>query len=157
MTIHFAAARTANASVLARMLRVPAARRPANDDPQRDLADAVLDRTLRHFARHGLAAAAEAELAEQQAMYARISERRALEAQALQVKALEMKALQVKAAEVKAAEAQAGEADESLQDEEPHEPVCLPSAPGNRIIAMPQKPRPLFGIYGDRLPSRNMW
>lgn len=62
MTIHFAAARTANASVLARALRLPAVRRAANDDPLRDEADAVLAAALRHFAVHGLAAADRAEL-----------------------------------------------------------------------------------------------
>ena len=61
MTIHFAAARTANASVLARALRVPALRRAANDDPVRDHADAALDAALRHFALYGLAAADRAE------------------------------------------------------------------------------------------------
>ena len=61
MTIHFAAARTANASVLARALRVPAMRRAANDDPLRDDADAALAAALRHFALYGLAAADRAE------------------------------------------------------------------------------------------------
>ena len=57
MTIHFAAARTGNASVMARALRVPAIARAAHDDPLRDVADAVLAAALRHFAAHGLAAA----------------------------------------------------------------------------------------------------
>jgi hypothetical protein len=61
MTIHFAAARTGNASVMARALRVPAITRAANDDPLRDEADAVLAAALRHFAAHGLAAADRAE------------------------------------------------------------------------------------------------
>ena len=63
MTIHFAAARTANASVLARALRVPAVRRAANDDPLRDDADAALAAALRHFAANGVAAASKAEIA----------------------------------------------------------------------------------------------
>ena len=63
MTIHFAAARTANASVLARALRVPAVRRAANDDPLRDDDDAALAAALRHFAAHGVAAASKAEIA----------------------------------------------------------------------------------------------
>ena len=61
MTIHFAAARTGNASVMARALRVLAITRAANDDPLRDEADAVLAAALRHFAAHGLAAADRAE------------------------------------------------------------------------------------------------
>ncbi len=34
----------------------------------------------------------------------------------------------------------------------------LPSAPGNRIITMPQQPRGRFGVFGDTMPCRGgMW
>ena len=71
MTIHFAAAQTADGSPVARVLRCPAPVRAANDNrPERGASapdDMMLRAALRHFALHGLGAAraarAEAEAA----------------------------------------------------------------------------------------------
>ena len=62
MSVHFAAARCASRSPVARALARRAVRRAANDNPGGALdADArVLHAALRHFADHGLRAAEEA-------------------------------------------------------------------------------------------------
>jgi protein-tyrosine-phosphatase len=67
MTIHFAAARSAARSPVARALAKRAVRRAANDNPGgAHAADPILHAALRHFGEHGLNAATEAAaLAEQ--------------------------------------------------------------------------------------------
>jgi len=70
MTVHFAAARTAAGSPLARALRQ---RRPVwaandNDEPQVD--DQLLRASLKHFAEHGLRAAQEAKQKAEEAFFA---------------------------------------------------------------------------------------
>lgn len=63
MSIHFAAARTAARSPVARALARKAVKRAANDNPggESDLAaDPILHAALRHFGEHGLGAAVEA-------------------------------------------------------------------------------------------------
>lgn len=68
MTIHFAAARSASHSPVARALAKKAVRRAANDNPggAGEGETRILHAALRHFADHGLRAAEEAaEMAEQ--------------------------------------------------------------------------------------------
>lgn len=63
MTIHFAAARSAARSPVARALAKKALRRAANDNPGGAgdrTADPILHAALRHFGEHGLNAAVEA-------------------------------------------------------------------------------------------------
>ena len=57
MTIHFAAARCAVTSPVARVLRRPPVGSPANDDDGARHDGATLYEALVHFARHGLGAA----------------------------------------------------------------------------------------------------
>ncbi|RDC60248.1 hypothetical protein HME9302_01449 [Alteripontixanthobacter maritimus] len=64
MTVHFAAARTPEGSPVARALSRRAIGKPANDNGPGDLRNAggrnVLSAALRHYVRHGEAAAREA-------------------------------------------------------------------------------------------------
>ncbi|WP_375291418.1 hypothetical protein [Qipengyuania sp.] len=62
MSIHFAAARSAAHSPVARALAKKAVRRAANDNPggSNRPVDPILYAALRHFGKHGLHAAAEA-------------------------------------------------------------------------------------------------
>lgn len=57
MTIHFAAARTPACSPIARALAKRATSRAANDNGNAVANDEVLKAALRHFGKHGLAAA----------------------------------------------------------------------------------------------------
>lgn len=62
MTLHFAAARRADSSPVARILGGATVSRPGNDNGDRDqplISDSV-EAALRHFANYGLGAAAEA-------------------------------------------------------------------------------------------------
>ena len=73
MTVHFAAARSATRSPIARALTRRTIARAANDNgnPEADMrSDAMLQASLRHFAKHGLAAASEARLRAEQAFFA---------------------------------------------------------------------------------------
>lgn len=71
MTLHFAAARSAARSPLARALAQKAAGRAANDNgcPEQT-GDLMLHAALRHFAEHGLSAAREARRQAEQAFFA---------------------------------------------------------------------------------------
>ena len=62
MSIHFAAARSAAHSPVARALAKKAVRRAANDNPggRKNAVDPILHAALRHFGKHGLRAAVEA-------------------------------------------------------------------------------------------------
>lgn len=60
MSIHFAGSRRPSRSVVARCLALPRGREAANDNGQPLADNAVLRATLRHFAAHGLNAAAAA-------------------------------------------------------------------------------------------------
>jgi hypothetical protein len=57
MTIRFAAAQSGNASIVARILGGSMPLRAANDNTWNLSGDRVVQAALRHFARHGLAAA----------------------------------------------------------------------------------------------------
>ncbi|WP_128892934.1 hypothetical protein [Erythrobacter sp. HKB08] len=57
MTVHFAAARKPERSVVARILRRPDLGPIANDNGDSVFSDRQLQATLRHFAKHGLGAA----------------------------------------------------------------------------------------------------
>ena len=70
MTVHFAAARTAALSPVARALTRRAAVSPANDNGDTTGSDHLLHSALRHFARHGLAAATEARHLAEDAFFA---------------------------------------------------------------------------------------
>lgn len=73
MTVHFAAARTPSRSSIARALVRRPLSAPANDnrDPVTQAAeDKLLHAALRHFAAHGLAAAAEARTQAETAFFA---------------------------------------------------------------------------------------
>ena len=72
MTIHFAAARTPSRSPLARAFARRTIARAANDNGNEALLkrnDEVLQAALRHFAKHGLAAAKEARQNAEQAFF----------------------------------------------------------------------------------------
>ncbi|ABC63686.1 hypothetical protein [Erythrobacter litoralis] len=73
MTVHFAAARSATHSPLARAFARRAIARAANDNGNPDADgrnEALLQASLRHFAKHGLAAAAEARTRAEEAFFA---------------------------------------------------------------------------------------
>ena len=71
MTIHFAAARTASCSPIARALARRAIGRVANDNGAPAVSsDQVLKAALRHFAKHGLSAAREARAKAEEAFFA---------------------------------------------------------------------------------------
>lgn len=57
MTIHFAAARNAAKSPVARVLARSEPRSPMNDNGESGTSDLMLHAALRHFAEHGLGAA----------------------------------------------------------------------------------------------------
>lgn len=57
MSIRFAAAGTGECSAVARILRRPRLRAPANDHDNLVLQDTMLQSALQHFASHGLGAA----------------------------------------------------------------------------------------------------
>ncbi len=74
MPIHFAAARCASRSPVARALARKAVRRAANDNPggagENGAQARVLDAALRHFAEHGLRAAEQAATMAEEAFHA---------------------------------------------------------------------------------------
>ena len=71
MTIHFAAARSASCSPIARALARRALGRVANDNGAPTVStDRVLHAALRHFAEHGMGAAREARAKAEEAFFA---------------------------------------------------------------------------------------
>lgn len=70
MTIRFAAAADARAPRLSRAAARAALRRPANDNSQKLPSDERLHAALRHFGRHGMAAARTARLQAETAFFA---------------------------------------------------------------------------------------
>ncbi len=71
MTIHFAAARTANCSPVARALaRSERTAAPANDNGNQAPGEEIFKASLRHFAEHGLGAARAARAKAQEAFFA---------------------------------------------------------------------------------------
>lgn len=69
MTVHFAAARSAACSPIARALARKAVGRVANDNGETGCDDHLLHAALRHFAEHGLGAAREARKQAEQAFF----------------------------------------------------------------------------------------
>jgi len=70
MTIRFATASSGYSSVIARAVCAPVMYRPANDNLRSQSDDSALWEALRHFARHGLHAAARAAEAAEAALEA---------------------------------------------------------------------------------------
>ncbi|OCC22810.1 hypothetical protein MB02_15510 [Croceicoccus estronivorus] len=69
MTIHFAAARNATNSPVARVMKCPKSRRPAND-VDTATSDLMLYAALRHFSEYGLSAPQEARAQAKAAFFA---------------------------------------------------------------------------------------
>lgn len=70
MPLHFAPARTALCSPVARILCTPATESAANDNGELAVDDKLIEAALRHFAKHGLGAAREARNQAEKAFFA---------------------------------------------------------------------------------------